>query len=367
MAEEITSTEAAPEVPEMEQKVESGMAEAEKELRLALGFEPDTTAAPAAENKDEAKSEEPATPDATEVKPPETVEDDDPDLKDLPKDNPKSEHWRKLDKIARERKKELEAIKTKLAEMEKAQTPAPTVEPPPQTVPKPQEQTTETRYPAEDVMSLLAKIEDGAFEEKVSGQAESVKRDILDYISTKMSPKELKDVLVSANRGRFGLLSETVAKLAREFLPVAITTYQERENQQALQTKAETQRGESWGTVFKQFPDLQAQKKDSQDFKDYTESSKIVGNLFPGLWERPDAPAIVAEVMVLRRKAFAHDTVAKTVDALQKENAELRKRIGMSERPQTPNRNPASAAQGGKTNTAEDELRSNLSNLGLIR
>lgn len=347
---------AVPEVDTGTQKSE--LQEAEAGLRAALGIE---------EPKPEEKPAEQA---------PETVQQDQ-ELDELK--NPNRENWRKLDKIARERKAKLKELEDKVKELEAKAVQAPPattqvqpqaeVKPPVEQVQQPQiheptrplppEGSAETKqYPPEDVIGLLARIENGEFVETIDGQAAQIKKEAIEYLSTKLTPAEVKQVLLDATKGRFGNSSETMARLAREYLPVVLTTYEETQQRLQQETAAKQARGASWNEVFNKYPDLQSQKSDSKDYKDYSEASQTIAGIFPGIWNRPDAPKVIADFMELRRQASSADTAAKEAEALRKENAELKKRLGVSERPQASNR---STIQGQQARvTPEDQLRLDL-------
>lgn len=349
---------------------ESAEQEFTRELQSLSQSGVEETAEPTAGEKTEAQEPAAETTDAAKPEPVAPVEET-----KYPEVRPTNGDWKR-------HREETKALKARIAELE-AQRAAPAapasltatpsvpvapvvpavlaVEAAPVVATRPQPaEPVKPQYEPESVLNLLARIDSGEFVEQTEGQAAKIRAEATTYLMENVSPVDLKNILLRANKGMYGSASPFISKLALEVMPASMATYQERQQEVQRAQAAEAERANAWNQVAQRFPKIQDTA--SPEFKDFQHSAKVIATAIPDIWKNPQAPAILADFHEMRTKAIAHEGIAQQLSAAQAEVAALKKRLGISERPQGPGRNvkPASAHE-----SAEDMLKADFASLGI--
>lgn len=190
----------------------------------------------------------------------------------------------------------------------------------------------------DDVFVALAKIENGDLDEGY--RADAVRR------IGEMSPGQVRDVIGKARANQYGSNSADVLKFAREALPEALATYEERARVSKERSEAEEMRRSAIAEVSK-VPGMSDTKSDV--YKAYVNAALDLNKAFPGYWERsPQAPVIAMRYMALVHQA----SLAQRVPELEKEVKELRLKLGIREAPSA----PVGTAAPAPTEDADSEL-----------
>ncbi len=332
---------------------------------LAKKFEEAKTAAKQSVDKQE------ITPPVSDAKPvaPDELPADDP-VRQFPIDRPQPDHWKRMREIHKADIQEKISLSEKLKqaqeELEKVrghnsavqqpnagqnvqrQEPQLRYQPPP-----PQEE----RYSADWVLTQAAKSSLGELEA-------DIKRDAEQYIASKMTPAELRDVFMKAKQGAFGQYSEEIANIAKEWTPVVLAGWQEREQQQQMLAQAQAIRQQSAQKVMQEIPDLN--KPDSEAAKAFYGAYGELKQTFPNFDEIPNAPEVVYNYMDLRNKATKVSELSSKLTAVEKENAELKRRLGIVQQPTTL-KGVASTASSEKPLSPDQELEQQFAAMGLTR
>lgn len=313
-----------------------------------------------------AAGKEPATPQAEKQV---SANDELPD--ELPADrHAANEAWKRHRQALKEIQAKAKAQQA--AEPAPATTLAPAVEPgavipkwitaqeqpPPPAKPIQPEPATPDKVPTPFLFEVLAR--QAAGEENIDAAVEAAK----EQIQSRATPKELLEIMGNARRGGYGKLSEDVAAICREWLPIVQANMDERRQQQAIAQETGRRYEQSWQEANRVLPGLH--DPNSQDAKEFVAASKTLSDTFGlnGQFFRalPNAPAIVANYLNLTRAAAAKQQSDTQLAALREENRQLKRRLGISESPQASRQAPAS---GQRKLSPREELQAGLRAAGL--
>lgn len=312
-----------------------------------------------------------ATPPVSDAK---TAADDglpaDDPTRQFPDDRPQPDHWKRMREIHKadihEKIGLSEKLKQTQAELEWLRSQAPAV---PQSkveqLATPQEPqlryqppaAQDERYSADWVLTQAAKSSLGELDA-------GIKQDAEQYIATKMTPSELRDVFLKAKQGAFGQYSEEIANIAKEWTPVVLAGWQEREAQQNMVVQAQAIRQQSVQKVLREVPDIA--KTDSEAAKTFYGAYNELKQTFPSFDQIPNAPEIVYNYMNLKGSSTKVSEVTSRLTAVEKENAELKRRLGIVQQPATM-KGVASTDSSEKPLTADQELEQQFAAMGLTR
>ena len=280
------------------------------------------------------------TPDAPAASATGTETEQDP-VDELPESNPSPDHWRTM-------REQYKALKAKVAAqpapvdkpVETAAAPPPaervTVPPAPEKPP-----TAQPHYEPEFLFETMAKAAAGEVSKDIGKQAEEA-------IIAGLSPAQVQQMLRAAKDGAFGDRSPEVVEIAREMLPMVVAQQDVKREQQAAWERHSQARNDAWAKVATALPELK--NTASPIHAAFKTAAADLEREIPGLWAIPHAPLIVQEYLDMMQAKTQVTTAKAEADALKKENAELKKRLGVVTRP-LPSGNPgagtaASAAKG---------------------
>lgn len=229
--------------------------------------------------------------------------------------------------------------------------------------PPPEEQGKEEQPPvpqqprleqAAQAFNGLVRIMNGTAPEGVTLTAEQGRR----FIEETFTPAEIALVRKAAQAGRFGEESPDVLALADEVMPVVIAT--EPLNAQRRQQEEGAARfyREGEAELTKLYPEWN--KKDSEDHKTVSGYYTELARLIPNLDVLPSAPKLVVAFAQLKTQAGRTAALEAELKAEKERSAALEKRFGGG----LPNRGTSGSHGGKRGSAAEEQLRSDLKQLG---
>ena len=288
------------------------------------------------------------TPDAQAASATGTAPEPDP-VDELPESNPSPDHWRTM-------REQYKALKAKVTAQpapaakpvdvpDPLATPASVAAPPIAAPDKPA--PAQPHYEPEFLFETMAKAAAGEVSKAIGKQAEEA-------ILASLSPAQVQQMLRAAKDGAFGDRSAEVVEIARDMMPMVVAQQDVKREQQAAWERHSQARNDAWAKVATALPDLK--NTASPIHAAFKTAAAELEREIPGLWSIPHAPLIVQEYLDMMQ-AKAGVTAAKSeAERLAKENAELKKRLGVVTRP-LPSGNPgAGAAASAAKGTPESRL-----------
>jgi hypothetical protein len=220
--------------------------------------------------------------------------------------------------------------------------------PTPATAPQPQPAPVPSEYPPDFVFDALAQFQSGAVTDmRIKAEAEQA--------IMQMSPAQVADVILKARDGKFGDRSDTVLELARDWQPIVVGQWDRLQEQRAGEARATATRNAAWAEVFKEMPALL--KKGTPEYQaqyaQFSKANEELAQVVPGLSNIPHWPKLVADFASISARANERDQVVAKVATLEKENQQLKLRLGIRSTPGATER-PAATA------TAKPDLRDEL-------
>ena len=213
-------------------------------------------------------------------------------------------------------------------------------------------------YEPDFVFDVIARADSGDLDASYKQAAET-------YISSSMTPAELRGVLLKARQSAYGERSPEIEEMAREWLPVVMAGDQERQRAAEQQRTAEMQRAQTWNSVIESYPEIQQPDSDTRKrFQGAAQAlGEFVGQYGVNLFDAPAAPQAIAQVMEWQTGAQRAQNLESEAAKLRAENEQLKRRLGITESPQTGGR---PAGHENPELTPEQELEAELAEVGIL-